>query len=191
MNMKKALGICLALLMTGSIAGAQEATQEMTFEQLEGLNWTFSSGAGAWSTDLRIGMDGSFNGEYHDSERGDVAEDYPNGTVYYASFIGEMSFGEQIDEYSWKIRVDALNYVDKPAETIEDGVRYIYSPSCGLSEGDEMVLYRPGAPVANFSEDMAFWAHLYDYPEMPSELANWFLSSEANNSGFEGTLIEQ
>ena len=189
--MKKVIACFLSLMLVFSVAVCFAEETEPFFAQFDGFVWSFCSGAGAWSTDMQIAPDGSFMGYFHDSDMGDAEDTYPNGTIYYCSFSGTLSLVEQIDEYSWKIRVDALNYVEKPAETIEDGVRYIYSPSCGLSEGDEMVLYRPGAPVANFSEDVAFWAHLYDYPEMPSELANWFLSSEANNSGFEGTLIEQ
>ena len=187
MNMKKALGICLALLMTGSIAGAQEATQEMTFEQLEGMNWTFSSGAGAWSTDLRIWIDGSFNGEYHDSEMGDAAEEYPNGTVYYASFIGEMSFGEQIDEYSWEIRIDNLRQDETPGqEMIEDDVRYVVCEPYGISEGDVMRLYKPGTPVTEIPEEMRFWAHLPDSEDSSVKLEDWFLCSDKNDSGFVG-----
>ena len=70
---------------------------------------------------------------------------------------------------------------------IEDGIRYVWVDSVGLSEGDEMLLYRPGTPVSMLSEDMRFWAHVPNQEDPSSELENWFLSSELNESGFVGT----
>ena len=41
--------------------------------------------------DLRILADGSFSGEYHDSDMGDCADDYLGGTLYYCAFTGRMN----------------------------------------------------------------------------------------------------
>ena len=46
----------------------------------------FSSGAGAWRTELFLQDDGSFNGQYSDSDMGSMGEEYPNGTVYICEF---------------------------------------------------------------------------------------------------------
>ena len=43
----------------------------------------FSSGAGGWSTELKVADDGTFTGAYHDSEMELTGENYPNGTVLY------------------------------------------------------------------------------------------------------------
>ena len=154
-------------------------------ETMAGLEWDFCSGAGGWSTDMRIQPDGSFSGEYHDSDMGDVADAYPGGIVYFCSFSGRLSLVEQVDDYTWRIRVDKLD-TEEAAETIEDGVRYIPTGVYGLSEGDVMVLYRPGTPVSFLSEDMQFWAHVLEQENTTEELENWFLSSEENSSGFVG-----
>ena len=48
----------------------------------ETVEFLFTSGAGGWSTQLSLNRDGSFTGEFHDSEMGDRTEEYPNGSVY-------------------------------------------------------------------------------------------------------------
>ena len=160
------------------------AEDEVTFDALSKLEWTFSSGAGAWSTDLSIQPDGAFTGEYHDSEMGDADESYPNGTVYICSFSGHMTLEKQAD--SWQIIIDALTLNEAPEqETIEDGIRYITAEPYGISEGDTMRLYLPGTPVDSFTDDMRMWAHLYEL-EATDTLPDWFLYSEKNESGFVG-----
>ena len=166
--------------------GNDPATEgTLSFEQLAGLDWIFSSGAGAWSTEMIIGPDGSFKGEYHDSEMGDTAEAYPNGTTYICVFSGQMSFGAALDEHRQEIRIDQLTLQDQPGqEEIEDGVRFVFSEAYGISEGDTMVLYLPGTPVEALTEEMQMWAHLFEMEEESSELKDYFLCSEANGSGF-------
>ena len=157
---------------------------ETIFETLAGLEWSYCSGAGAWSSDMTIQADGSFICEYHDSDMGDSADAYPNGTLYFATFRGRMSMAEQADENTWRIRVDEL-CKDPGEEEILDGIRYVPADSCGLSEGDIMTLYAPGTPADVLSEEMQFWAQIM-YQENPDVLENWFLGSEANDSGFVG-----
>ena len=165
--------------------------EALSFEQFDGMEWSFSSGAGAWSTDMRLSADGSFSGEFHDSEMGDAAENYPNGTVYICSFTGQMTLLEQADEYSWLVRIDNLTLEQEPEkETIEDGICFVTAEAYGISEGDTMRLYRPGTPVEMLTEDMRMWAHLFDMEEKPSELQDWFLYSEKNESGFVGVRYD-
>ena len=183
--MKKCIAWVVALLLAMTAFSACAEQGENFFERLKGLEWTFSSGAGGWSTDMRILPDGSFSGEYHDSEMGETGEGYPDGTVYGCSFTGKMSLVEQVNENTWKIRVDELK-TDETAEkeSIANGIRFVLAPPYGLSEGDEMLLYRPGTPVEGFTEEMLFWAHLMEMEGTPTELPTWFLSSEKNDSGF-------
>ena len=176
--------LCLALLLPVMGAWAEAPS----FDQMAELNWSFTSGAGGWSTDLRISPDGTFMGEFHDSEMGDAAEAYPQGTVYLCSFTGQMTLEQQVDAYSWQVRIDRLTLSEAPEhETIDDGIRYVTSTPYGISEGDTMRLYLPGTPVEGFTEDMQMWAHLFELEEAPAELPTWFLYSEKNSSGFVGT----
>ena len=186
--MKKRLAWILVLFFMCIVASVgAEQENDLFFAQFEGMEWSFSSGAGGWSTDMRILPDGSFSGEYHDSEMGDTSDEYPDGTIYGCAFTGRMSFVEQLDENTWKIRVDKLNTDGEVGqESIDEGLRFIVTDPYGISESDEMILYRPGTPVDFLSEEMQMWAHLFDQEEAISELDNWFLSSELNESGFVG-----
>lgn len=185
--MKRIMALVLGMALALSAAGALAEAEASIFEELSRLEWSFSSGVGAWSTDLQIQPDGSFSGSFHDSEMGETGDGYPYGTVYGCLFSGQMSMVERVDENTWKIRVDALTLDEGQApEAIEDGIRYVTTDPYGVSAGDEMLLYRPGTPVEVLSEDMQFWAHLIDQENPPAALEDWFLSSEKNDSGFVG-----
>ncbi len=186
--MKKTIAWILCLAFAFSLAAAGAETGINGFEDLAGMAWSFSSGVGAWSTDIEILPDGSFTGDFHDSEMGDSADEYPYGTVYCCSFSGHMTRLDQIDEYSWAVRVDDLAVEAQEPEVIEDGIRFVSAEPYGLSAGDEMRLYRPGTPVSVFSEEMRLWTHVQDMENPPEALETWFLCSEANDSGFVGWL---
>ena len=135
--MKKAGRLIILTAMILFIVCAQAEPAEDFFSQFEGMEWCFSSGAGGWSTDLRIFPDGSFSGEYHDSEMGESEEAYPDGTVYYCNFTGRLSMTGQVDQDTWKIRVESLAETPvQEKETIADGLRLVYSEPYGISEGD-------------------------------------------------------
>ena len=183
--MRKAIAWVLSLVLAISAVAICGQADEDIFAALAGLEWTFSSGVGGWSTDLRILADGSFSGEFHDSEMGESAEAYPDGTVYCCSFTGQMALIGQIDENTWKIRVETLRVDESQAkEAIDDGIRFVAVEPYGVSEGDEMLLCRPGTPDSVFSESMLFWAHVMEREEPLNELDTWFLISEKNDSGF-------
>ena len=191
--MKKGFTWIMALVLTLMCACAFAEETDDVFSRLDGVEWSFCSGVGAWSTDMRILPDGTFSGEFHDSDMGTTGETYPNGTVYFCSFTGRMSLTEQVDDLTWKIRVDSLTVAqDQPEEEILDGVRYVRSGAYGLTEGAEMLLFAPGTPVAGFTEDMKIWAHLNGLDDAPSELEGWFLYGESGDdtSGFVGVLPE-
>ena len=182
--MKRMTAFILTAALALAAAGAFAEAAESLFETLTGLEWSFSSGAGAWSTDLRILEDGSFSGEFHDGEMGEMDDAYPYGTVYRCDFSGKLSVVEQTAENVWKLRVDELRTSDQPEEEIDGGVRYVRAEPYGLSEGDEMLLYAPGTKLAALSEDMRLWTHAQDMEDAPDALSDWFLCSEKNDSGF-------
>ncbi len=188
--MKRIITGVLTLIFLFSAAGV--FAEGLSFEQFAEVDWSFSSGAGGWSTDMRIFRDGTFIGEYHDGELGDWDEAYPNGTVYVSRFSGQMALEKQIDEHSWEIRIDMLTLEDISGETnVVDGTRYITTEPYGISENDRMRLYVPGTPVDELTEEMQMWAHLYNMDERETELAGWFLYSEKNESGFVGGISDE
>ena len=190
-TMRKITSLLLCLTLALCAAAACAETETDIFAALEGYEWSFSSGVGGWSTDLRILPDGSFSGEYHDSEMGDSAEAYPDGTVYSCSFTGTMKLVEQADENSWVIRVENLQRDEgQEPEAIEGGIRYILADTYGLSEGDEMRLWKPGTPLSAIPEGLRFWTHAEEIESPAEALTDWFLSSEKNESGFVGFKAE-
>ena len=60
----------------------------------------FCSGAGAWETKLSLNRDGTFEGYYYDANMGEMAEDYPEGTMMVCSFSGKFSSLGKINDYS-------------------------------------------------------------------------------------------
>ncbi len=189
--MKKFIALVVVLAVTAVLGFACAEETGSFFAQFEKYDWSFSSGAGGWSTDMTILPDGSFTGQYHDSEMGEAADEYPDGTVYSCAFTGRLSLLEQADENTWKLRVDELK-TEKwtEPEYIDGGIRFVFTEPYGISEGDEILLYRPGTPVNNFTEEMQMWAHLFDLENTADKLDSWFLWSEKNNSGFVGYSYE-
>lgn len=68
--------------------GSQSRDGAFSFADLDGLSFCFSGGAGSWDTTFSIRPDGSFSGEYIDSDMGNRDTAYPGGTVYQCRFEG-------------------------------------------------------------------------------------------------------
>ncbi len=139
------------------------------------LEFGFSSGVGAWGTYLTLYPDGYFEGAYHDSDMGDLGEEYPNGTTYLCPFFGQFENIVQVDAYTYSMDLAELYIEDLGAgaeEWIEDGVRYIASEPYGLEYGERFYLYTPQAPMA----------------ELPSEFLDWRGMWMAEEADWEGAL---
>ena len=89
---------------------------DFTYAELEKLEFTFASGAGAWSTELYVAADGSFTGLYHDADMGDTGEGYPNGTQYYCRFSGSFAPPVYVDEYTYAAPVRQLLTEEEPEQ---------------------------------------------------------------------------
>jgi len=142
------------------------------FRQLAGEAFYFGSGAGAWGTSLEIEADGSFSGEYHDSDMGDTGPGYPNGTFYYCSFRGKFVEPTKLDNYTYSVRCYNMVYDNVPdTEEIIDGVKCVYTEPYGM-EGDGLFrIYKPGKSTAGFSEDFLFWLQAPNvWPTPPATL---------------------
>ena len=136
-----------------------EAPQEYTFEDLSKYSFEFGSGAGGWSTDFNIEKDGSFKGNYHDSDMGTIGEGYENGTIYVATFEGHFTELCKIDEYTYEMKLADITYGEEDGtEEIVDGVRYCYTNDAyGLTGTDRFFVYAPGTPVSVLNEEVYSW----------------------------------
>lgn len=118
----------------------------------------FSSGAGAWSTELKIGADGTFTGLYNDSNMGESGEGYLS-TIYSCQFYGTFSAPVRVNDYTYSMTLESLTLVDEAGQEFidEDGVRWVNSTPYGLESADEVLLYLPSAPVADLPEEFLNW----------------------------------
>lgn len=120
--------------------------------------FSFLSGAGGWSSDIKINPDGSFEGSHHDSDMGDISDSYPYGTEYFCKFSGKFSVPVRVNEYTFSMRLESVNLEQEPGKTeIRDGVRYITSTAYGLDDADEILIYLPGTKVSDLPEEFSTW----------------------------------
>ena len=131
------------------------------FSDVSNYEFWFSSGAGGWCTSLTLQPDGTFNGQYYDSEMGDTGEDYPNGSQYQCNFYGKFTEPVQVNAYTYRFRIETIQYSRKPGEEeIINGVRYIYSQPYGLDGTGDIYLYLPEAPVDELPKEYLDWVQM-------------------------------
>lgn len=155
------------------------------------LELHFSSGAGAWSSSIVIESDGSFSGNYHDTDMGVVGEEYPNGTVYECNFKGKFKSVRQVNEYTYLFVMDSIRTERKPDEVrVVDGVRYVSTSPAGMmsEEGTkpakEFWLYTPEAPIEKLSEEfLTWWPRRMEKDEL-AQLSMYGLCNTETEEGF-------
>ena len=152
-----ALALCAGLLAgCGQESGGEKSGGALT--DILPVDLSFSSGVGAWSTDLTLEPDGSFAGEYHDTDMGDSGDDYPDGTMYTCTFSGKFTDIKQLDDHSYSLTLDELTSdYEQDKEWVEDGVRYVSSEPYGVEEGKDFILYLPDTPTNGLDEEFLSW----------------------------------
>lgn len=164
----------------------EDTESNSVFLQMAKYSYTFASGAGAWSTELSVHEDGSFEGSYSDADMGDTGTDYPNGIVYMCDFSGEFSTPEKVDEYTYKTTIKNINYLNKiDGEKIVDGVKYIYSAAYGLDDAKDIYFYMKGAPIDQLPKEYVDWISL-SLEDGQTELSCCGIYNEAGQAGFYG-----
>ncbi len=140
----------------GTIQAPPQGDMDL-FRELSDWSFTFSSGAGGWGTGLYFNPDGSFWGDYHDSEMGSTGPGYDYGTVYVCSFTGKCDSYEEISEGIYRLHIASLEYEPAGVETIEEELRYITSEPYGLENTDELIVYMPGVPLDQLADGYMDW----------------------------------
>lgn len=170
---------------TESAPTLQPEVPDLSFAELGSRFFTFSSGSGGWRTELRIRPDGSFEGEYHDSDMGDSGPDYPNGTVYTCTFSGHFSPPAQIDDHTWAFTMDSITYEHSLGEEIQNGIRYFYTEPYGLDQAENLYLYRPGSALADLPQAFLDWIGYHNWQERGKTELNFYgLYNENAQTGF-------
>jgi hypothetical protein len=171
---------------------AEEATEESVTElPMDGpLEMIFSSGAGGWGTVLTLNPDGSFTGEFSDSDMGSNGEDYPKGTVYLCNFAGQFTDIKQVDDHTYSLTLADLTITteNQEEEWIEDDIRYVAATPYGFEEGKDFLFYTPETPVEGLEEEFVWWWPNWNYQTVygqdPDTLSCYGLRNLATDQGF-------
>jgi hypothetical protein len=150
----------------------------------------FSSGAGGWGTVLTLNPDGSFTGEFSDSDMGSNGEDYPKGTVYLCNFAGQFTDIKQVDDHTYSLTLADLTITteNQEEEWIEDDIRYVAATPYGFEEGKDFLFYTPETPVEGLEEEFVWWWPNWNYQTVygqdPDTLSCYGLRNLATDQGF-------
>lgn len=146
--------------MESEMVSSTEAEREegFSFADVADREFFFSSGAGGWCTVLYIDEDGSFEGNFRDSDMGSTGEGYPNGTLYYCDFKGRFTEPQKVNDYTYRFQIAEISLADEVGkEENKDGIHYIYSDAYGLDDSEYFFMYLPGTPLAELSEEFLRW----------------------------------
>lgn len=124
-----------------------------SFEDVSGLDFYFSAGAGGWCTVMNIASDGSFKGNYHDSDMGSTGDEYPNGTLHVCDFKGKFTEPKKLDEHTYTFKIESMEYEKEFSSEIIDDVNYCYTDAYGLTEATDFYMYLPGAELPALPEE--------------------------------------
>ena len=175
--------------MESEMVSSTEAEREegFSFADVADREFFFSSGAGGWCTVLYIDEDGTFEGNYHDSDMGSTGEGYPNGTLYYCDFKGSFTEPQKVNDYTYKFQIADISLADEVGkEENKDGIHYIYSDAYGLDDSEYFFMYLPGTPLAELSEEFLRWIGYYNGMEgtTDTELPFYALYNVEQEYGF-------
>ena len=150
-------------------------------------DFTFSSGAGGWATQFALEDDGSFTGQYYDSDMGDIGTEYPKGTVYISKFTGKFTTPTQINDYTYSMQLENLQTEGTTGEEYyENGQRFIYSDPYGFDNADEFLIYTPGAPMTELPEGFKNWLIAFMNPNEEQTLPCYGIYNVGGEEGFVG-----
>lgn len=173
-------------------AGDSTASAGLTageiFKSLNGMEFGFASGAGGWSSDLTFRENGTFTGSYADSDMGSTGDGYPGGTLYICEFSGKFEVANIINDNSVTLRLTELAMKNQPGEEwIEDNILYVASEPYGIAGSEEFILYFPGTPTSELTEDALSWYRMpraLSENEMPATLPCYGLYNVTEGNTF-------
>lgn len=140
--------------------------QPTILDSLVGKNFSFSSGTGGWGSSLSIGPNGTFSGNYHNSDMGSTGPGYPGGTISESKVSGQFTRPHQVSSTLYEVDMENLQY-EKPvgSSEIKENRKYEYSEAYGISKNHRMAIYLPGTPISSMPEEL----RLYSYGLIPED----------------------
>ena len=177
-----------AIEAEGAESEPPETPSQEVFALLGG-KFIFSSGAGAWGTQLTIEPDGSFSGYFRDSDAAgptpELESPPPNGICRHCEVSGRLR-GVYAGENEYTLAVTGLTYTHEPGTwEVKDGVLYRYTTPYGLEDTVTLLLYAPGRSAADLPEELLMWPQMI-FPDTirGGVLNRWCLRNPAGNQCF-------
>ena len=169
---------------TASNVNSVPTEDDFSFKELSGLEFSYTSGAGAWETLLSISEDGSFEGSYHDVDA---------TVIYYCDFNGKLNKPEKVNDYTYKLKVTSMKYsYTLEKEEQEEDITYETTTPNGLDPVDELYLYLPGTPKSEVPEGFISWMSFGDTKWTKDDKLNCYgLYNEETEAGFASYKYEQ
>ena len=179
-------------VVTPNVEKDSSGESTLQISELSKYQFVFSSGAGAWQTMLNINEDGTFKGEYSDSDMGDTGEGYPDGIVYSSTFEGKFTAPKKVNDYTYSMSIESINLEKEVGtEEIVDGIKYIYSEPYGLDGAKEIYIYTPQAPLKELPEGFRSWVGYMDLSDVKDEFLPFYgLYNIEAESGFSSYEID-
>jgi len=136
----------------------------------EPLHLIFSSGVGAWRTEIQLANDGSFTGKHEDFNGGESGNGYLS-TTYMNEFTGQFSEIKKLDAETYSMKLLDINYqYEDGEEWIEGKGKYIATEAYGFEEGEYFLLYSPDKNTQDLDEDLLSWGGGHGiYPNSSNE----------------------
>ncbi|MDO4648635.1 MAG: hypothetical protein Q4B26_08280 [Eubacteriales bacterium] len=202
--MRKVTALIAAAAMTAALfTGSTVQAGDFSYADLSNTSFSFSSGVGAWGTGMEISSDGTFSGNYHDTDAGSSGDGY-NGTVYYSDFRGKLGELTKISENVYEAQITKFQIKnEKDSSEIKDGMLYKYTLPYGLLDADgekpasKLTFYLKGTDVSTLPESFSMWALSYTYNNKTileeccihnSEADHWFIGyAKEETSGEAGS----
>lgn len=173
--------------------GPKESDGSVDFSIFNNIptEYAFSSGAGAWGTEITIHSDGTFEGSFHDTDAGLGGNGF-DGTTTYSDFSGKFSNLKKVNDYTYSMELESLNY-DKSFgdEYIEDQqgfkMKYVFSDAYGIKGGKTFYLYTKGAPVDDLPSEFVDWIKMPMMLNEEKTLPRYGLYNSEEKCGFFST----
>ena len=140
-----------------SIGTDNASDYEDIFEDISG-DYYFASGAGAWSTDLTLYEDGTFDAQYHDSNMGESGDGY-DGTTYFGICSGKFTITGKVDDNIYEMEMEITDHSpmdEEYIETYEDSNyknRMVSTDVYGIDGGTTFWLILEGVPTDMLPEE--------------------------------------
>ena len=169
----------------GSAPTNNSDTSRLLFSDIAGKEFTFASGAGSWSTTVKIASDGTFTGKYIDDDLGDTGAGYPNGTRYTCIFNGRFTSLKKVAAYEYSLQCSSLKTEGTKDQTqIINGAREITSDPYGFDDAGEFRLYLPGKKMSELPTEFVQWITAFIDPSKYTQLPSYGLYNVNAKEGF-------